>query len=133
MNLNEAKYLKVCAPVRYWDDAEINGETCESGSAVPFKFGDVWKPIIDLDAGVVLNWPDGKSASFHFKVVDAGSYHLLDEIMNPIASIIENYVPDGLCHGDQGYGDYIIFKVGQDGEIFNYRKTICANDWVGED
>jgi hypothetical protein len=27
--------------VRYWEDAEINGESSEDGSLVPFKSGDL--------------------------------------------------------------------------------------------
>ena len=110
----------------------MNGDRCESGKLIPFKSGDNWEPVIDIENGFVLYWPDGTSADFHFKVCDAGSYFLLDDDMNEIASIHENYVPDGLCHGDNGYGDYIIFKVGQDGEIFIYKKSINVDDWICE-
>lgn len=127
-----AKYIKVSAPVRYWDDADINGDRSEGGELVPFKSGDNWEPVIDIENGIVLNWPSGISADFHFKVCDAGSYFLLNDDMNEVASILENYVPDGLCHGDSGYGDYIIFKVGHDGEIFNYKKEINPSDWADE-
>lgn len=35
----EAKYIKVLAGVRYWDDALIDGESDEGGANVPFKDG----------------------------------------------------------------------------------------------
>lgn len=129
----KAKFIKVSANVRYWDDATINGDQCESGDNVPFKNGGLWEPVIDIDNGVVIDWPEGVDAKFHFKVCDAGSYYLLDWEFNVIASIEENYVPSGLCHGDSGFGDYIIFDVNENGEIKNYSNLIDSDDWVDEE
>lgn len=128
-----AKYIKVEAGVRYWEDSEINGITDEDGTLTPFRVGDSWCPVINLDAGEVVDWPKGMTASFHFKVCDAGDYYLLDSDKNVIASILNNYVPDGLCHGDRGYGDYIIFDVDENGEILKYRKNLDSSDWTDED
>lgn len=133
MILDKAKYIQVSTPVRYWESAEVNAETCEKGSIVPFVRDGLWQPLIDLDKGVVVDWPRGTFAKFHFKVVDAGSYFLLDENKKQIAAIHENYVPDGLCHGDSGYGDYIIFSVNTEGEILDYRKRLYLNDWIDSD
>jgi hypothetical protein len=129
MNIKNAKYLKVEAGVRYWDDAIINGEQDEEGKNVPFKDDDTWVPVIDLDGGSVVDWPEGVEADFHFKVCDSGTYHLLDDKKEVIASRFDNYVPDGLCHGSDGWGDYIIFNVGPDGKIDKYRKNINPEDW----
>lgn len=123
------KYIKVSAQVRYWDDAEINGESDENGVNVPFKNGDLWEPTIDIDAGTVIDWPENTSASFHFKVCDAGNYFLLDSEKTIIAERYENYVPDGLCHGDNGHGDYIIFSVDTDGKITAYKNKLNGDDW----
>jgi len=131
--MKNAKYLKVEANVRYWDDAEINGERDEGGENVPFKKGDVWLPTIDLINGSVIDWPLGIEAKIHFKICDAGSYYLLDEDKEVIASIINNYVPDGLCHGDRGYGDYIIFNVDSEGKIEGYKNLIDEDDWAEEE
>ena len=128
----EVKFIKVSANVRYWDDAEVNGETDITGEGVPFKVGNLWVPIIDIDKGVVIDWPNGTKANFHFKICDAGSYYLLDSEMNELASIDNNYVPRGLCHGDQGFGDYIIFSVNEDGSIVNYSNKIDEDDWNDE-
>jgi hypothetical protein len=124
MSINKTRFLKIEADVRYWEDARINGEESETGENVPFKAGGAFCPTIDLDNGTVLDWPEGVVADFHFKVCDAGDYHLLDENKNIIASILNNYVPSGVCHGDNGYGDYIIFSVNGSGEIAKYRKSI---------
>jgi hypothetical protein len=130
----EVKFIKVSANVRHWEDAEVNGESSEDGDKVPFKKGGLWEPLIDIEKGVVVDWPKGMVASFHFKVCDGGSYYLLDEgAENVVASIDNNYVPSGLCHGDRGFGDYIIFNVNRDGSIANYCNTIDPDDWIDED
>lgn len=121
--------MQVEAYVRYWDDAEIDGDRCENGTKVPFKDGDMWRPLIDLKLGKVVDWPAGVAAKFHFKVCDSGTYHLLDQAKNILASRLNDYVPDGLCHGDRGFGDYIIFNVDGNGSIENYRESIDLDDW----
>lgn len=121
--MENARFLEVEAQVRYWEDAEVNGESNEDGDNVPFKRDSLWCPVIDLKAGKILDWPSGTVASFHFKVCDQGEYFLLDEDKNRIARSLGWYVPDDfLCHGDQGYGDYIIFDVSEDGSILKYKE-----------
>ncbi len=129
----EVKYLKVSATVRYWEDSEINGEADETGTLTPFRNETEWCPVIDIEKGIVIGWPQGMRASFHFKVCDAGTYWLLDESENEVAEIINNYVPSGLCHGDRGFGDYIIFSVNEDGSIVDYSNKIDPDDWVDND
>jgi hypothetical protein len=117
------KYLQVDVDPRYWEDAEVNGESDEEGSNVPFKTGSQWKPLIDLESGMVVDWPNGVTASFYFKVCDAGDYYLLDESKNVVATHNNYYVPNGLlCYGDNGFGDYIIFSVDESGKIIGYEK-----------
>ena len=131
----DAKFIRVSANVRYWGDAEINGDSSESGDQVPFKNGGLWCPVIDIDHGSVVGWPSGTVAKFHFKVCDAGCYQLCDESMRVLSSIDGGYVPHGLCHGNVGgyYGDYIIFNVGADGKIENYKTLVDPDDWCDED
>lgn len=130
--MENSRYLKIEANVRYWDDAIINDEQLESGENVPFKNGEVWTPTIDLKNGKVIDWPVGTEAKFHFKVCDAGTYYLLNEEKEVLASRHNNYVPSGLCHGDHGYGDYIIFNVDGNGNIEGYENHINADDWAAE-
>jgi hypothetical protein len=118
----EAVFLQVEAGVRYWEDATVNGIEDTDGSRIPFKKGDAWMPIIRLDDGEIINWPQSREADIHYKVCDAGQYWLLDEKMERIAKWRGSYVPDEyLCHGDQGYGDYIIFTVAPDGKIEGWK------------
>jgi hypothetical protein len=126
-----ARYIKVAAAPRYWEDATINGEADEDGSRVPHRTGELWLPIIDLKEGRLLDWPVGVEARIHYKVCDAGEYWLLDENRQRIAKWKGFYVPDEfLCHGDNGHGDYIIFKVGPDGVITGWQRPgIDADQW----
>lgn len=113
-----AVYIEVCAEVRYWEDATVNGEEDKDGKLIPCREGRCWTPTIRLADGVVMDWPQGTTADVHFKVCDAGEYWLLDENRERIGKWSGFYVPnDFLCHGDTGYGDYIIFKVDGAGSI----------------
>lgn len=128
-----AVYIEVSADVRYWEDATINGKEDTDGTLTPFIKGDSWCPVIRLTDGRVMDWPTGMVADIHFKVCDAGEYWLLDENRQRIAKWAGYYVPsEFLCHGDQGYDDYIIFTVGADGLINKYREPsvdfICQCD-----
>jgi len=115
-------YIKVRAGVRYWDDATVNGKEDEAGSLIPHRVAEDWCPTIRLTDGKVMDWPQGVTADVHYKVCDAGEYWLLDEDKLTIAKWAGFYVPDDfLCHGDTGYGDYIIFKIDADGRIQSWR------------
>lgn len=128
-------YIEVSAEVRYWEDATVNGAEDNDGSLIPFRSGDLWRPIIRLNDGTVMDWPAGIEANIHYKVCDAGEYWLLDADRQRVGKWAGFYVPNKfLCHGDNGYGDYIILQVGPDGRIQNWRQPEvqwlcgCAKD-----
>ena len=113
----QAAYIEIEAEVRYWEDATINGKEDTDGTLVPFRFGKQWCPTIRLADGWIVGWPEGTTADIHYKVCDQGEYWLAAED-GRVAKWSGYYVPDSfLCHGDTGFGDYIIFKVGADGKI----------------
>ena len=141
----EVKYLKVDAGVRYWEDSIINGvedidfmKTDGVGEplmpcAVKVKNAPEmhicsdhyrWQPIIELATGKIMNWEIGNTADVHYKVCDAGKYHLLDEESRAIISV-SSYVPGILCPKDDGFGDYIIMDIDADGIIKNWE---CDED-----
>ena len=120
----EIKTLEVKANVRYWEDATINGQSNEDGSLVPFKNGELWCPIIDIETGVIKDWPVGTIADIHFKVCDDGSYYLKDENDSIVLSIEKNYVPSIMCTEGNGWGDYIIMKINENGAIQNWQPNI---------
>jgi hypothetical protein len=126
----EARYLAVNAGVRYWEDATVNGTPDDDGDLIPHRDGGAWRPIIDLDAGVVEDWPENTTASIHYKVCDSGTYALLDAERCPI-STIDGYVPAIMSPGGAGYGDYIIMQIDQNGAIANWSVDLEA--FEGED
>lgn len=122
----EVKYLKATCGVRYWEDAEVNGkDEDDDAPTIPFKVGEAWCPVIDLDAGVVVDWPEGVTAKTHYKVCDAGRYTLLDADHCEL-KVIEGYVPKVMCPGGDGYGDYVIMEIGADGKIANWNADLSV-------
>jgi hypothetical protein len=124
------KFLKVEAGVRYWEDADVNDQSDNEGDLMPFRSGDMWCPTIDLDSGVVVDWPRGTSAHIHYKVCDEGVYTLLDGSLAPVRKI-EGYVPKIMSPGGDGYGDYIIMDIDGDGAISDWRVTL--DEFEGEE
>lgn len=126
--------LHVKAGVRYWEDATVNGETDEHGTLIPFRIGDYWCPKINIDAGIVLNWPQGMVADIHYKVCDDGEYWIGTEA-EKLMRWCGDYVPDDfLCHGSNGFGDYVILKIGTDGKIADFVKpAVSVLMWSRED
>lgn len=121
----DIKTLRVAAGVRYWEDAKINGvEDTEDGDNMPGKFGEAWCPVIDFETGVVKDWPKGVTADIHYKVCDNGCYYLLDENDSVILKIEQDYVPRCMCPEANGYGDYIIMKIDENGQIAKWNPTL---------
>lgn len=121
----EVKYLQAECGVRYWEDGEVNGSEDTDGELIPCRVKDAWCPTIDLETGVIQDWPAGTTASVHYKVCDAGMYRLLDADKN-VAREIDGYVPDIMCSGGSGYGDYVIMTIGADGKIENWNVNLEA-------
>ena len=115
------RYLQADCAVRYWEDAKVDGVEDTDGTLIPCREGEDWRPLIDLDAGKIVNWKPGVKASIHYKVCDAGRYELLDENKNIVKSI-DGYVPAIMAPGDDdhGFGDYVIMDVAADGAIADW-------------
>lgn len=127
-----SQILVVDARVRYWEDATVNAKEDEDGTLIPFRDGDSWKPSIDLQSGKIIGWPEGTTASIHYKVCDDGDYWLADADGTKRMKWRGSYVPDALlCMGDRGYGDYIILTVGPDGKIADWLfPGIDFGEWI---
>lgn len=130
--MENATRIEVEAEVRYWEDASVNGVKDDDGSLIFGRVGDIWKISIDLMDGIVVGWPEGTEAKIHYKVCDQGEYWLTDDAGNRLAKWGGAYVPNEfLCHGDNGYGDYIIMRVEIGGGIVGYvRPEIDPSRWV---
>jgi len=108
--------LKVKAGARYWEDAKVNGVEDVDGTLIPFREDDYWCPIIDIETGTIKGWPKGTTAEIHYKVCDDGEYTLLDAKGNEVAKA-EGYVVSCMSPKENGYGDYIIMDIDENGVI----------------
>ncbi len=120
----EVKTLQVKADVRYWEDAAVNGVEDEDGKLIPCRKGNLWCPTIDFETGQILNWNKGVKADIHFKICDQGSYYLKDGNGETVLALEEDYVPEAMSPGGNGYGDYIIMNVDENGFIKDWYSTI---------
>ena len=110
----EISTILVTLPVRYGEEDIPND--------FPLRDGDIWKARINVDSGVIENWPQNprfQQCSLNMKVCDEGTYRLLDVDGKNVASIEQNYVPNGVIHG--GYGDYVELNI-DGGRITNWPK-----------
>lgn len=69
-----------------------------------------------METGNIVNWKKGIRAIVHYKVCDDGTYSFLDKDKKEIISV-DSYVPKVLCPNGEGYGDYIIMIIDNDGFI----------------
>ena len=122
----EIKTLEVKANARYWEDATIDGVEDTEGKLTPCRVGDLFCPIIDIETGIITNWKQGVKANIHFKVCDEGSYYLKDAEGKTILSIEDNYAPSILCPKDNGYGDYIILDIDENGKIDGWKADLSS-------
>lgn len=150
--LNNKKFLYVDAGVRYWEDSEINGirdnDLYDSrGATAPAMpcaervkpepttniFSDHyrWKPIIDVETGIIINWKKGVTASVHYKVCDDCmiTYKKGDEVL--CNNDDELYVPQFLSPKEEGYGDYIIMDIDENGQISNWKPNE-VEEWYND-
>jgi len=125
--------MNVKAGVRYWEDADVNGvKDTEQGDNIPCKEGDIWAININVNTGQIMNWKQGVTASVHYKVCDCLGYDLIDVYGNPVFSVADGYVPDILCPKENGYGDYVIMEIDENGFIkdweFDSAELECCED-----
>ena len=129
----EVKLIHLDAFVRYWEDSDINGEPDSNEEPkMPFAVktkvsngnpwrkemvnGYRWRPKIDIDKGVIVDWPGDVEADIHYKVCDECHITIVDKDNQKVYDR-ESYVPNALCIGERGGGDYIIMHIDRDGKI----------------
>lgn len=125
VNVVDVKTLIVDARPRYWEDTEVNGKEDTDGTLIPCRDGDSWKPVIDIETGVITNWKAGTVAHVHYKICDDGTYQLADA-EGKIVAQIDGYVPSIMCPEEEGYGDYIIMTIDETGKIKNWKIDTSA-------
>ena len=120
----EVTHLIAEMGVRYWEDAEVNGEPeDDENTTIPLRDGDVWRLKIDLATGKIDGWPDGVTAQTYYKVCDDGVYSLIGSDGDEIAKT-DGYVPSMLAPNGEGYGDYVILDIGPDGVISGWKADL---------
>lgn len=128
----EITTLLVDAGVRYWEDATVNGTEDEQGDLIPCRDGERWKPIIDIESGIIINWTKGVVANVHYKIADDGIYHLADE-ESIILMTKDGYVPKILDLYNDSFGDYIILNIDENGKIANWDNNPYIRDFQDAD
>lgn len=136
------KYLQVESHIRYVEDGYVNGEPDiefweqEEGNEARMPFVEkryeteetlwgpkqlynyYWCPLINVDEGRIMFWPEGKTAVIHYKTCDENVVKLLtDNKGSKPVFHYEGYVPSILDTKGDGYGDYIIMTVDEEGYI----------------
>ena len=129
----DVKYLFASMNVRYWEDATVNGiEETNENPTIPLRNGGTWDIMIDIEQGRIMNWPVGVTASTHYKVCDEGTYTLTSYDMEGVVIRKEGYVPSMLCPKENGYGDYVIMDIDENGYIdkwnFDHRYFTSVDD-----
>lgn len=103
----------------------VNYGTEDIPEDFPGRRGDMLYMSIDIDKGVVFDWPQGQTANLYMKVVDGGCYTVRGLTTNgePYNLFLEHeYVPR--CLGRGGYGDYLVLKINGGGKIENWQFDI---------
>lgn len=120
----EVTLLKAAMGVRYWEDGIVNGKAdSEDCPTMPFAANGIWRLVIDIATGKILEWPHGVTASTHYKVCDDGVYSLIDSNGDTVAEK-DGYVPRMLSPKKDGFGDYAIMDIGEDGQICGWKPDL---------
>lgn len=105
--------IKITLPVNYGEEDIPND--------FPMRKDDIWEATVEMDTGMILDWPtQTEPKELFMKVTDGGSYALIDDAGKVVASIEEDYVPNGVVPGEDG--DYVHLEITADGVISNWPK-----------
>ena len=115
----EVKYLQAEVGARYWEDATVNGVEDTNGTLIPCRDGEYWKPLIELETGKIINWDAGTTAKVHYKSCDDNLFIALDADKKEVKKI-NSYVINMMCPFAEGFGDYVIMNINEDGIIENF-------------
>lgn len=92
----------------------------------PLRSNNIWHARVNLSTKKIENWPLGETGYLAIKVVDRGTYNLLDS-GNDIVLEMQGYVPNNLIPGQ--WGDYIELRINEEGIITNWNKWYNFKDF----
>ena len=121
-------HLKVKCGARYWEDTTVNGVEDTDGTLIPLREGEYWCPIIDIETGIIKDWPKGTTAKVHYKCCDDGDYWLIADDGFEFRKHSE-YVPKILDIYDESFGDYVILNIDENGQIADWPKYHNIEDF----
>ena len=128
------KYAQCELRIRNWEDFTVNGKEDDNDNPkTPFaKDKKYWCPLIDIDEGKIVGWPQGVTLDVCAKTCDENIIYFFDENKNAIEwfdekeqevlSCYDGYVPEFLDPSGEGYGDYVELTVDEDGYVKNFEK-----------
>jgi hypothetical protein len=120
-----AEYIKVKIPICSGDDDLDYG--------FPLRKEESWEATIGLCDGRILDWPEDKlNWRLFVKVVDQGTYTLLDSAKKILIEDKNSYVPNKLLPPTDGFGDYLEFEI-EAGFIKNWYKNINFSNFIWEE
>ena len=145
--MENVKYIRLVLPIRYEEEDMPNCMPFRNGNIFDITYDikngnivDFIKDAIHIDGIIKWNSTENRvSANMlednlifelnDLKVTDEGSYYLLDENLNILYSIKEDYVPDS--HSVDGeYGDYIHLHIDlKNGKILNIKKDATFQEF----
>lgn len=111
--------------IKVWPRYVGNSEDDDIPTDFPLLENGVWCVFVDIDSGIINNWPIGDSRSMHIKVCDAGEYALYDEKGAEIiwySGCVPNIVPGS-------YGYYIELEIDENGVITNWNPNADIDDF----
>lgn len=152
-------FLQCWIGASYWEDTSFNGEDdTENADFLRNNFPESfflshekigYEPVkkdmerynqdylyleINLETGVVLNWPKGVTADFHYKSCDMNYFRLLNKKYTILAQTPEGdseYVIGPSFMNE--WGDYFVLRVNEEGYIINYdvdEMEAALQEWI---
>lgn len=146
--MNEIKYMRLVLPIRYGEEDLPEFFPWRNDDILDFtyniKTGEILNPENKrMVTGPIIEWnkshkrvPREKLENEYIyelndlKVVDEGSYYLLDENLEILYSLKEEYVPDSYSV-DGEYGDYINLHIDLlNWKLVNFRKDATFKEFL---
>lgn len=127
----EVKFLKCSIGPRYFEDSMLvneNGDWEDDDNKNPKipcynSEENRWDITIDIDKGQIINWKQGVKAKIHYKSCDDNEVEVLDKSGKTVY-FYQGYVPDILCPADEGWGDYVIMYIDENGNIDGFDNSL---------
>ena len=112
-------FIKIKLPIYFDEDIPDNFPSTFIFKNSKEKYIEL---LINTNTGEIINFPNDINCNLFMKVVDEGTYILLDDSQeNVLGKIEQYYVPNKAIPPTDGYGDYIDFNISK-GYIINWYK-----------